>query len=251
MNCRSVMRMLTEYLDDELQASERAAVAAHLRTCAACRAEEAALRRAEAALTTLAVVEPAPDLTADLHHRLAVLSPPRARPLRWAWAAAPLAAGVIAAALLLKSHYPTQPQTNRAPRAPQVAVEPAAGKPAAPSTVPAPPVLAQAAQPARTAAQRHVRRHAMARRSLSRRYARHHRLRRLSHEVEVAQVPGDIAARQKPLPSSRYYAEITLPDGTKSVLQQDVQRDASGNPRSILIVCENIAPQDTAPKQGG
>jgi hypothetical protein len=244
------MRMLTEYLDDDLPASERAAVTAHLQACAACRAEEAALRRAEAALTTLAVVERAPDLTADLHHRIAALSRLRARPLRWAWAAAPLAAGVIAAALLLKSHYPTEPQTNRAPRVAQVAVEPAAAKPAVPSTVPAPPVLAQAARPARTAAQRHVRRYAMARRSLSRRYARHHRLRRLPREAEVAQVPGDIAARQKPLPSSRYYAEVTLPDGTKSVLQQDVQRDASGNPRAIFIVCENIAPEEPVKKGG-
>jgi anti-sigma factor RsiW len=83
---------LHAYADGELDAAEAAAVEAHLETCAACRAELAAVRELKAALQALDFSELAPEgLSAGIRNRVA-----RAR-ARAAWTSA--GGGLLAACL--------------------------------------------------------------------------------------------------------------------------------------------------------
>ena len=62
MNCKTVEDKLTFYLYDELEAGERAAVAAHLEACAACAAAARELERMRAVLDQRPRREPSPEL---------------------------------------------------------------------------------------------------------------------------------------------------------------------------------------------
>src|SRR3990167_6168421 len=62
MNCKTVEDKLTFYLYDELEAGERAAVAAHLEACAACAAAARELERMRAVLDQRPAREPSPEL---------------------------------------------------------------------------------------------------------------------------------------------------------------------------------------------
>ena len=59
MNCETHIEDIQAYLDDELPAPERAAVAEHLAECESCRATLKEFRAISAALTTWTVPEPA------------------------------------------------------------------------------------------------------------------------------------------------------------------------------------------------
>jgi hypothetical protein len=82
--------------------------------CAECRDAEARIRRTEEVLSELAAVETAPDLTEDLRERIAAT---RARTPRWAWAAATcgiavlaLTAGIVMRTAAPPSEEPPAPQ---------------------------------------------------------------------------------------------------------------------------------------------
>jgi anti-sigma factor RsiW len=69
MRCSDVERLLPQYADDALPASQSEGIAGHLVDCAACRGELAQLQRSLDALN-LAAREPAPDLWALFQNRL-------------------------------------------------------------------------------------------------------------------------------------------------------------------------------------
>jgi tetratricopeptide (TPR) repeat protein len=74
---------LSEYLDEELDAAERAAIERHLETCAACRTTLDELRDVVTRASTLDDSAPAHDLWTGVSSRLAPpADPPRARPWR-------------------------------------------------------------------------------------------------------------------------------------------------------------------------
>jgi hypothetical protein len=52
-------------------------------------------------------------------------------------------------------------------------------------------------------------------------------------------------------PSSSYAVEVTLANGAKSIVEQDIERDATGATRSVKIVCEQIPAQNSEIKNGG
>jgi hypothetical protein len=124
MKCRGVRERLSEYVDGELADAERAAIAAHLSVCAGCREEAEGFRRAGEALKTLSAVEVAPDLTSDLHRRLAA---PAARRFRVAWVGVGVAAAAGAAACLLwlglRTPAPVPPLVRTDVAAHQVVIE--------------------------------------------------------------------------------------------------------------------------------
>jgi len=246
MNCHSVMRMLTEYLDDQLAAQERAAVAAHLKACSACCAEEAALRRAEEALTALAAVESAPDLTADLHRRIAA---PARRPMRWAWVGAALVAFALLVVLSTKMRQGLPSRSiARAPADTTSPKHPVTSAPAPKAIAERPPLVAPPAS--KTAPRRALEGGAIRTRHAHRRGPRSRYAR-----VNVAGIPRDanppVEVRATLPRFSSYHVEVTLPDGSKSVLQQDVRRDATGRPYAVRLVCENNVPEPPKPNQGG
>jgi hypothetical protein len=103
--------LLAPYVDGSLDASERAAVDAHLAACARCREEVELARRAVTALSTLGE-EPVPlGVTAPVLARAERAAEPRRRSPRWAVGLAAAAALVLAGALVL-------PQVLRDPAGP-------------------------------------------------------------------------------------------------------------------------------------
>jgi len=251
MKCGTVKRKLAEYLDAEVTADERAAIAAHLETCAGCRAEAAALEQAEGLLRTLAAVETAPDLTADLRHRLTAHSPRR---LGWRWAVAGLGAAAVAAVLLFWLSPRTPPVRPQLQPTPMVKSSPQTPQPA-PRVAVAPTNLTTHPQ------HRFVRRHT----------ARHRTRPPLrapqgaTPALPVRETPVDVAARQPTIggvvllvgepretaPRSSCYLEVSLPDGSKSVTERAVERDADGQPRAVRIAYQRTPPEARAAKEGG
>ncbi|HET7620155.1 MAG TPA: zf-HC2 domain-containing protein [Vicinamibacterales bacterium] len=73
---------LSEYLDDELSAAERADVAAHLATCADCRATLDELQRVAAAARALSPAPPARDLWRGVEARIRIDGGADVRPMR-------------------------------------------------------------------------------------------------------------------------------------------------------------------------
>jgi hypothetical protein len=50
---------------------------------------------------------------------------------------------------------------------------------------------------------------------------------------------------------SSYNVEVSMPDGTQSLLRQEITRDETGEPVAITMICENIGGADRPPNQGG
>ena len=67
MSCERIENLLVSYADGELEAADRAAVEAHLRTCEDCAALLDCLRAASASLAALPEIEPDPELRRTLH----------------------------------------------------------------------------------------------------------------------------------------------------------------------------------------
>ena len=53
------------------------------------------------------------------------------------------------------------------------------------------------------------------------------------------------------LPSGSCYVEVSLPDGSRSIVDHAVERDAVGKPRSVRHVVQLVAPENGALEQGG
>jgi len=70
MTCETIRKELVAYRDGELLERDRAQIAAHLSTCAACTREEARLARVSQLLTNLERVTPSPDFAATFWRRL-------------------------------------------------------------------------------------------------------------------------------------------------------------------------------------
>ncbi len=70
MTCETIRKELVAYRDGELLERDRAQIAAHLSTCAACAREEARLARVSQLLTNLERVTPSPDFAATFWRRL-------------------------------------------------------------------------------------------------------------------------------------------------------------------------------------
>lgn len=273
MNCRSVRRRLSEYLDGELPAPRQAAIAAHLEVCAGCREEADDLRRAGEALKTLSVVEVAPELTGDLHRRLAA-PPARRFRLGWAGAAAVAAVGIAIGCLLWlspRAPVPGPPRARTEAAAPEVAVEPPklvlplteelpeAETPDEPYRAPVQVV----ATPRETEGPAPV---------------------EVDGTLSSAEVVGVLSAEEMPaaptdvegprravsrrpgteygvilllgppepiLPSSRCYLEVSFPDGAKSILDQSVERDAAGEPRVVQLSYQQVSPKTESVNEGG
>jgi hypothetical protein len=248
MKCSTVRDKLSAYLDAEVAPQERAGIATHLQACAACRAEAAALERAEAALTTLATVERAPDLTADLR-RLAARAP---RPA-WRWAGACVAGVIVVGVALIWAHAlvvrPSQPKPQVVQRRPGVAV------PARPSPLQGEGrVRVQRTGTRAYIAPRKARLHRPVDKAPAPRPAAPNPPAMEPAPVKDREDLGGIillvGAPRETAPSSSCYLEVSLPDGSKSVTEQAVERDADGLPQEIRIAYENIA-TETQNRKGG
>ena len=240
---------LSQYLDGELIPAERAAIGAHLEACTHCRAEADALGTAESALRTLAVVEVAPDLMDDLRQRLATPAPRR---FQVGWVGAALVATAAVAACLLWLSHPTpspQPAPSKSDTSvSQVTVE--RPEPVAPVMKEEPEVVASQ-QPYQIPP-----RITHSTQGLSERTS-------LVEAAEATPVdePAPFMADRAPaemprfgvilllgepkpvLPSSSCYLEVSFPDGAKSILDQSVERDAAGRPRSVQVSYQQVAPE--------
>jgi hypothetical protein len=71
MRCREVTEKLSAYAAGDLPSDEQQTVEAHLRGCRQCRRDAEAAARSEEALAMLGAVETAPDLSRDLRRRIA------------------------------------------------------------------------------------------------------------------------------------------------------------------------------------
>jgi len=252
MRCRTARRMLSAYLDGDLAEVEQARVAAHLEGCTECRAEASALKGAASALRTLSAVGSAPELTDDLRRRLAARAPRR---LSWRWACAGVAAVAAVAVWFWLAARP-QPVAPRSP-ARQAVVESPPVEQAAPRVVepqtetpapgpprpvrhvarpqPAPPQPVAAGAPSESAPTEFAPDDSAAPEAAE----------------SIAGVVLLLGSAEPKLPSSRCYLEVTLPDGSKSVHEENVERDAAGRPRTIQIACEQIAPETPGTNSGG
>jgi len=250
MKCSTVRDKLSAYLDAEVAPRERAGIAAHLQACAVCRAEAAALEPAEAALTTLATVERAPDVAADLRRRLAAGGAPRPA---WRWAGAGLAAAVVVSVALIWAHAlvvrPSQPKPQVVQRRPGVAA------PARPSPLQGEGrVRVQRTATHAYIAPRKARLHPPVDKAPAPRPAAPNPSAMEPAPVKEREDLGGIillvGAPRETAPSSSCYLEVSLPDGSKSVTEQAVERDADGLPQEIRIAYENIA-TETQNRKGG
>src|SRR5262245_13459969 len=96
MTCEQIRALLPLAVYEDLTGPDAAAVAAHLRDCAGCRAEEASLRQTRAALD----VVPAPEVTVNATDVLRAESIEQARAVR-RWRRLAVAASALAAGLLV------------------------------------------------------------------------------------------------------------------------------------------------------
>lgn len=258
MKCREVLDKLSEYVAEELAAGAQDEVAAHLQACEGCRMEAEAFRRAEEALNALGAVEAPPGPTEDLGRRIAA---PEARRLGWIWAGA---AGTAVAAVAIAVLVWTKPGGLERPEL--VRVEEAAPQVAAVHVTPPPsPVPSLKPPDVRPAVVRDGRSiaHQVASppdQRLEVRRAEAAQPEQAEAGVEASPAGTDEGSggvilplgRPEPiLPSSSYYAEITFPDGAKSILNQSVERDAAGQPRVVQISYQQIASQAENVNEGG
>jgi hypothetical protein len=235
MKCQVVREKLTEYQDDLLPVSEKAAVAAHLDSCASCRAEAEDLARIESRLQMLAQPEIAPELSADLHQRLATAP----HPMRF-WPRLAIASGALTAILsLLIWLYPAfSPRTNlhstppvvsglqKTPRPRVASTNPksASGTVLSPRISPPAPCLAVGHHHPRHDTPGSYR--AFVQQSPP----------RPSAPVVIIVVTG---VPDPPPPVSSYQAQISLPDGEKTSFEQTIKRDETGATKEIRIALAN------------
>jgi hypothetical protein len=61
-----------------------------------------------------------------------------------------------------------------------------------------------------------------------------------------------VLGRPEPvLPSGSCYIEVTRADGTRTVREQTVERDAAGRPQMVQISYEQMEPNAASAQQGG
>ena len=125
MTCNRVRKNLSAHLDRELPPRAAARVAAHIETCAACRARLAELERQQAALSRFPAREPSPFLWTRLEARLSAGEgdrEPAARPFFRLQSALRPAGAVLAALLVLAAGIFSYRQFAGPGRAAEIAV---------------------------------------------------------------------------------------------------------------------------------
>jgi len=266
MKCHMVRDRLSGYLDGELAEAEAALLASHLESCALCRGEADDLRQVDRALRALAREESAPEMIGDLRQRLAAGRPGSSR---WVWAGAAGALAVAAGASLLIWSRAQPGPGPAAPRQSAVGSTPRPVPPAEMVRVPGEerqPGEAAEAGPSRPASGRGG-------------GARRHRL----HGEPPAPTPSEdlpgaaggalpalqpqptpaqiaeasagiiliLGEPQPVLPSSRCFIEVTRGDGSRSSVNQVIERDADGRPSAVDVSYQESGPKYQTPSQGG
>lgn len=278
MRCREVTEKLLGYATGELPPEEREAVEAHLRGCLRCRREGDTVERAEAALAMLGAVEAAPDLSEDLRRRLE--DPLRKRPRwAWTAAVAVILLAFLASLRVIRPRDAALPNAPRpavvANVPPEVGaagataqtvaplsedpeddqepeVQPTldglgirqrpvsvAAHPTPPQTAvdaqtswstdeePAPPSTPEATEPTELRRADKVRslllRDAVRRRALA--------------KSRVVFLVGRPAEEPQ---AKAYYVEITLPDGTQSVVEHGSVQDVAGEGALVPAVFQQV-----------
>jgi len=126
MTCETIRKELVAYRDGELRERDRAQIAAHLSTCAACAREEARLVRVSQLLTTLERVTPSPDFAATFWRRLEQEGQAERESgfARWwrewltGWQLMPALAGAASLLVFLSYVLSSRPPTTTTPSAP-------------------------------------------------------------------------------------------------------------------------------------
>ena len=265
MRCRWVVGRLGAYAEGELPREQREAVRLHLEGCAACRREAEGLARVERALGGLAAMEPASELLEDLHRRLGRA---QGRPVRWRWQWA-LGAAAVGAVVVWLSVGPAE----RPDRAPVAAQAERQGPRVQAEGTAAPAVEAEGRrdegetreQESAKVEAREVR-HAMGQRKGSSGptvVAAEASQPEQSEEREVGPEPTAVEARQpaegvilllgepRVRPTSDYYAEMSFPDGTKTIREQRVVPAEGGRPPATEVSYQVIAANGEGPQEGG
>jgi hypothetical protein len=268
MKCRIVRRMLVDYVEGGLSPIERTDLAAHLERCAACRADAAGLERAENALRTLGIIEPAPEsvVVPRIHP-----APRAGGQTRWVWAGVGVAAAAVVLAILVWPHA-AQREPFRSPSAniatKTAPIEPSAppeASEAAPPELPPAEAVATKERPVKPAPRSHAPRRIVQRSTPAPSAAPEPPTPEtipleppLPASVATAQeseAPAGLILligepRESP-PSSSYYVEISFPDGERSVVERTVERDADNQPHAIRIAYERSGPETPSPQPGG
>jgi len=278
MRCREVTEKLSAYAAGDLPSDEQQTVEAHLRGCRQCRRDAEAATRSEETLAMLGAVEAAPDLSADLSRRLE--APLRRRPrwasvaatavillafLGSLWLIRPRdvarptaprpavvanippeveAANAIAETMTPPSQCPEDDQEPEAQptldgpgirqRPVAVAAHPAPLQTAVDSPTswgtgeePAPPSTPEATEPTELRRADEVRslllRDAVRRRALAK-----------SGIVFLVGTPAEEPQ------AKAYYVEITLPDGTQSVVEHGSVQDVAGEGALVPAVLQQV-----------
>jgi hypothetical protein len=242
-----------------LELNERAAIDAHLQTCAACQQEMAAQAETDAALVVLAQLAPAPLTVEELRRHLApVKQQSKTYHGRYIWAgAAALVLIAVGIALLFNN--------AKAPTTRNVATDPNPRVVITPKQTSQPqPQQAQTTTPRPVEPQKTV--------LVNYKPRRHHRSRRQALPAAPKQARAQIAkaarnipveqpaqentgiillyvAPEAPEPSSSYYAEVSRP-GAISIVGQDIERDADGQPTAITISYAQNVTDDSLNKGG-
>ncbi len=256
MKCRAVRNRILDHIDCALPPKQAQAVAAHLSTCSSCRAELESFRRSEGVLGKLAAVEAPPEPA------MALRWPVSTRPVRrtrsqWEAAAALAAASIV----LFLWLYPRHPALVSKPHRSQMEIAKRGADRKA--TVPAVSTPRGKVSLVRDdgSPPRPRRQHVRDRQDLRPRPA----LRQPPREPVTATEPPQsvgvestgtglvlvLGQPQEVRPWSQYDVEVVRPDGSRSVQQQEVDRAASGQPKAIVIVCREIAPNAPARDYGG
>jgi len=266
MRCRWVVGRLGAYAEGELAGEQREAVRLHLEGCAACRREAEGLARVERALGGLAAMEPAPELLEDLHRRLGRA---QGRPARWRWQWALATAAAVGAVVVWLSVGPAE----RPDRAPVVAQAERPGPRVQAEGTAGPAVQAEGRrdegetrEPESVKARPTEVRHAMGhgKRALGPRVMVAEASQpEQSEEREAGPEPAAVEARQpvegvilllgepRVRPTSDYYAEMSFPDGTKTIREQRVVPAEGGGPAATEVSYQVIAANGEQPQPGG
>lgn len=233
MNCRSVRKRLTEYIDGELDAQSAQEIALHIDRCASCRAEVDILRRIEATLASLASPETVPDLTSDLYRQLAM---PTMRTSRLPYLAG--ATIVLAClALLFWMYFARQPAVLVKTSKPQKhMIVRAAPQPEQQIVKKTLPVQQERANQIQSAVMPESSRRHSTRRIVARRIQPEEKP--SEEDSFVIVIVTRIAPSDLP-PVSSYQATVSLPDGTASSLEQVVTRHDDGTLKIIDIAYEH------------
>lgn len=235
VGCKTIVIKLPAYCDGSLEKHLAEVVARHLAECAACRDEAEAVRRVEVALQSLSAPQHAPELIDDLHHKLAV---PVARSNRLPYVLAAASFVIVVVAVMVWQRFTPRPvPVVHTPRAPQ--------HPVILKGSPSPEQIVVEASPTSTPVEHPHKMHVATALPLRKNRSRVAVTPRSESAavviIEEAPSSAVVIVTYTPQPDippvSSYQAEVSLPDGSVSSLEQTITRHNDGTPRDITIVC--------------